>query len=345
MAAPANLVNLEKVTKSYGVRPLLDEVSLGVGDGRADRRRRPQRRRQDHPAQADRPAASSPTPAGSRRNRRPAPRLPRPGRRPRPDSTPCARSCSAGRADHEWAADAAHPRGRRGAARRRPARPGRRTGSPAASAGAARWRGCCSATTTWWCSTSPPTTSTSRRSPGWPAPGPSHRPRWWSSPTTAGSSTRSAPRPGRCTDGGRRRLRRRVRGVRAGQGRAATPGRGLGVAAAEPDAQGARLAAARPARPHVEAEVPHRRGQRADRGRAAAARPARAPAVRDPAARQGRRRPRGRRPGARRAARCSRTPPGGSAPATGSGSSASTAPGRPRCCGWSPASWRRRRAG
>ena len=32
MAAP-NLVNLEKVTKSYGVRILLDEVSLGVGEG------------------------------------------------------------------------------------------------------------------------------------------------------------------------------------------------------------------------------------------------------------------------------------------------------------------------
>ena len=29
----ANLVNLEKVTKSYGVRILLDEVSLGVGEG------------------------------------------------------------------------------------------------------------------------------------------------------------------------------------------------------------------------------------------------------------------------------------------------------------------------
>ena len=32
MAAP-NLLNLEKVTKSYGVRILLDEVSLGVGEG------------------------------------------------------------------------------------------------------------------------------------------------------------------------------------------------------------------------------------------------------------------------------------------------------------------------
>src|SRR3954465_8574422 len=31
--ASRNLVNLEKVTKSYGVRILLDEVSLGVGEG------------------------------------------------------------------------------------------------------------------------------------------------------------------------------------------------------------------------------------------------------------------------------------------------------------------------
>ncbi|TIC84487.1 ABC-F family ATP-binding cassette domain-containing protein [Nocardioides sp. GY 10127] len=33
MAAPLNLLNLEKVSKSYGVRPLLSEVSLGVGAG------------------------------------------------------------------------------------------------------------------------------------------------------------------------------------------------------------------------------------------------------------------------------------------------------------------------
>jgi ATP-binding cassette subfamily F protein uup len=33
MATPVNLVNLEKVSKSYGVRMLLDGVSVGVGDG------------------------------------------------------------------------------------------------------------------------------------------------------------------------------------------------------------------------------------------------------------------------------------------------------------------------
>ena len=29
----SNLLNLELVSKSYGVRPLLSEVSLGVGEG------------------------------------------------------------------------------------------------------------------------------------------------------------------------------------------------------------------------------------------------------------------------------------------------------------------------
>ena len=33
MAGPVNLVNLERVSKSYGIRPLLSEVSLGVGEG------------------------------------------------------------------------------------------------------------------------------------------------------------------------------------------------------------------------------------------------------------------------------------------------------------------------
>jgi ATP-binding cassette subfamily F protein uup len=33
MASPQNLLNLERVSKSYGVRPLLADVSLGVGEG------------------------------------------------------------------------------------------------------------------------------------------------------------------------------------------------------------------------------------------------------------------------------------------------------------------------
>ena len=64
----------------------------------------------------------------------------------------------------------------------------------------------------------------------------------------------------------------------------------------QPGPQGARLAAPGAAGPDVEAEVPHRRGQRAHRGRARPAGPARAAAVRDATARQGRHRRRGRRP-------------------------------------------------
>ena len=78
------------------------------------------------------------------------------------------------------------------------------------------------------------------------------------------------------------------------------------AASPEPRPQGAGLAAPRRPGAHLEAEVPHRRRQRADRGRAAAARPARAAAVRHPAARQGRHRHRGRRP--RRAASGSCSP-------------------------------------
>ena len=73
--------------------------------------------------------------------------------------------------------------------------------------------------------------------------------------------------------GGRRRrgppARRRVRGLRARPGRARPRGRRARVPAAEPHAQGAGLAAARPARAHVQAAVPHRRGRGADRRRAA----------------------------------------------------------------------------
>ena len=61
----ANLVNLERVSKSYGVRPLLDRRLARRRGRRADRRRRPQRRRQDHPAAGARRAEEPPTPAGS----------------------------------------------------------------------------------------------------------------------------------------------------------------------------------------------------------------------------------------------------------------------------------------
>ena len=49
----SNLLNLERVSKSYGVRPLLDRRLPRHRRGGADRDRRPQRRRQDHAARGD----------------------------------------------------------------------------------------------------------------------------------------------------------------------------------------------------------------------------------------------------------------------------------------------------
>ena len=56
-----NLVNVESVGKVYGTRTLLDGVSLGVSRRRPDRRRRAQRRRQDHADPACWPSWRSPT--------------------------------------------------------------------------------------------------------------------------------------------------------------------------------------------------------------------------------------------------------------------------------------------
>ena len=89
--------------------------------------------------------------------------------------------------------------------------------------------------------------------------------------------------------GGRRRrgalLRGRLRGLHAGPRRAHPHGRGHRGAPAEPDPQGARLAAPRAAGAHQQAAVPHRGGAGADRRRAAAARLARAGRLRRQAAR------------------------------------------------------------
>ena len=131
------------------------------------------------------------------------------------------------------------------------------------SAGAARWPGCCSATRPGHPRRAhQPPRRRGRRLAG-PAPDPVRRPSY----VRAG---RGHPRPvvprrglhehvgGRttaswtCYDGGYAAFvlakAERQRGV------------GLGGPPAEPDAQGARLAAPRPAGPHVEAEVPDRRG-------------------------------------------------------------------------------------
>ncbi len=100
-----NLLNLEKVTKSYGVRILLDEVSLGVGEGERigivgrngdgkttllnlmAGREEPDTGRVSHAAAACTSATSTSATCST-------------------TPTPCARWCSAGKADHEWAADA-----------------------------------------------------------------------------------------------------------------------------------------------------------------------------------------------------------------------------------------------
>ncbi len=67
----------------------------------------------------------------------------------------------------------------------------------------------------------------------------------------------------------RRALRGRLRGVHPAARRARPAGRRVRAAPAEPGAEGARLAPPRGPGPHEQAEVPHRRGERADRRRPA----------------------------------------------------------------------------
>ena len=132
-----------------------------------------------------------------------APRAARPGRRPR----------RAGTIREELVGGRGRPRvGRRQRLPDRAGRPARaasrsiasprgstrrRIRCPAASADASRWRGCCSTAPTCSSSTSRPTTSTSRQSTGSPGIWPRGGARCSWSPTTGGSSTRSARRRGR----------------------------------------------------------------------------------------------------------------------------------------------------
>ena len=293
LAAPVvNLVNLEDVRLAYGTRVLLDGVSLGVGDGDrigvVGRNGGGKTTLLEVLARTRTPDAGRVTHTGGLRvgclsqdDRLPGVRH-RPGRGGRRQARP------------RLALGRPYPGGRR-----RPARSGstwtpRSVRCPAASAGGSRSRRCSWTTPTCCCSTSRPTISTSRASTGWPGHLAARRGALVASPTTAGSSTRSAD----LHVGGRRRcgrgVRRRLRGVRAGQepsGRAADAAE---ERRQQPAAQGARLAASRPAGPHVQAEVPHRRGQRADRRRAAAARHRRADRCRGVATRPERLRRRGR---------------------------------------------------
>ncbi len=281
MAVARNLVNLKDVDKGYGSRSVLRDVTLGVSAGRPDRRRRAQRRRQVDAAAADRRRR------GGRRRRGDARRATSSWRcsARATSSTPRRRSAAS------WSAGAPTTSGP----------PTRASASvldgllggvdvtrfphgldtsiaPLSRRRAAADRarhGCCSTAPSCCCSTSRPTTSTSRASTGWPGTSRRGAGRCWSSPTTAGSWTPSAPRRGRSP----------TTTVHQYEGGYAA----YVLARAERDRQAASREERRqqllrkelawlrrgpPARTS-QAEVPHRGRQRADRRRAA--RPATAP--------------------------------------------------------------------
>ena len=120
-------------------------------------------------------------------------------------------------------------------------------------------------------------------------------------------------------------LRRRLRGVRAGQGGARPRGGRHRGAQRQPDAQGAGLAAAWAAGAHEQAQVPHRGSLRADRGRAAgrATRSTWSASPRPASARTWS--TSSTRPSPWAAATCCSASPGGWLRGTGSASSGSTA--------------------
>ena len=250
-----NLVNLEAVSKAYGTRALLDGVSLGVAEGdRIGVVGRNGGGKSTLLGLADR-AASRPT--RGRVTHAGGLRVAAVGQPDDLDPAATVRALVVGDGPaHEWAADprvrdvldgpasvtaarldAVLDRVGRAAVRRRAA-PGR--------AGPGRWSG----STTCSSSTSRPTTSTSRASTGWPGTWPRGARRWSSSPTTAGSSTPSAPARGRCTAARStptRAATRRTCSPRAERDRlqAAADARRR-----QPGAQGAGLAAPRTAGAH-----------------------------------------------------------------------------------------------
>ena len=125
-----------------------------------------------------------------------------------------------------------------------------------------------------------------------------------SSPTTAGSSTRCATAPGRSTTGGWTAYEGGYAAFVLARAERA-PGRRVAEARRQkPGPQGAGLAAPRPAGPDQQAEVPDRRGERADRRRTRRRATGWRSRGRDRPARQEGARPRGRRPAPRRAHRC-----------------------------------------
>ena len=142
--------------------------------------------------------------------------------------------------------------------------------------------------------------------------------------------------------GGRRRDRARLRGrlrrLDPRPGGAAAGRRGGRGPPAEPAPQGDRLAAPRPAGPDQQAEVPHRRGQRAHRRRAAGPGHGVAAAPGRHAAGQAGVRAVQGGPARPATGPCCPMWTGWSGPATGSRSWAPTGPARRRCCGSSPGS-------
>jgi ABC transport system ATP-binding/permease protein len=103
-APAANLVNLERVSKAYGIRPLLSEVSLGVG---ADQRIGVVGRNGDGKTTLLHVLAGIEEPDAGRVSQARALRLGHLSQRDELDAAASVRSVVLGdRADHEWAADA-----------------------------------------------------------------------------------------------------------------------------------------------------------------------------------------------------------------------------------------------
>ena len=297
MTPPANLVNLERVSVSFGVRPILDEVSIGVGAGQrvgvVGRNGDGKSTLLDILGGQLEPvrAAGSPAPTvcgsvswASATTSPPARASPRWSSVAAPSTSGLPTAPRA-----TWSslllADVAPGPARRRALRRGapPLLPGAAAARRARPAAARRAH-------------QPPRRGggrLARRPPGLPRRG-----------AGRGDPRPLVPRRGVQPDVGGprrrcRRLRRRLRRLRAGPRRARPAGGGLRGAATQPGAQGAGLAAARCAGAHLEAEVPHRRRHLADRRRPPAARLPGAAALRRAAPGQGRDRRGGRRPGAR----------------------------------------------
>ena len=101
---PRNIVSLERVGKAYGAGPVLDDVSLGIAAGErigvVGRNGGGKSTLLDLIARREEPDAGRVTHAAGLRVG-----AARPGRRPRPRGAPSARSVVGGLADHEWAGD------------------------------------------------------------------------------------------------------------------------------------------------------------------------------------------------------------------------------------------------